>query len=340
LKGGTRVAARERMIRSTLVIGALLLSACSPALQVEPERRASDLYFKTVGNPKNRAVVFLHGGPGASSYAFEAAVADALALRGNFVVSYDQRGSGRSPDGTAEDYRYAKSTQDLDDLIHSLDLKNPVLLGYSFGGTVAMKYLELHPGVARGVVLLATPIDFPNVYSNVHERCVDQYRGVLALGKAREVEALHARMFPRGLVAPYGYTGADIAQTMEHATTCGLMRPRVATAEALKLWASLLGADRELVSSIEGAVGDGYQRNDHVGYLDFVAQVGAKGAPIRGIYGDEDGLFSAHQLTQISTLLGPDRFSSIHGASHGVFIDRRTEFLDALSKHLDAFASN
>src|SRR5690242_6494442 len=57
----------------------------------------SDLSYRVFGDVHAPPVVFLHGGPGATSYGFELTAAPEIAARGYYVVAYDQRGSGRSP---------------------------------------------------------------------------------------------------------------------------------------------------------------------------------------------------------------------------------------------------
>ena len=53
-----------------------------------------------------------------------------------------------------------------------------------------------------------------------------------------------------------------------------------------------------------------------------------------GIYGDEDGLFDPEQLERIEKQIGADRFSVSPSASHAVFIDRQTVFIDTLISFL------
>src|SRR5262245_58879312 len=96
--------------------------------------KKTDLFYRTFGDSSRQPVIFMHGGPGSSDIAFEVSGAQALADRGFFVVTYDQRGGGRSPKGTREQYSYAGASQDLDDLIGALKLKSPALLPNSFGG--------------------------------------------------------------------------------------------------------------------------------------------------------------------------------------------------------------
>ena len=58
----------------------------------------------------------MHGGPGGNSYLFEATAGDALG-RSFHVLSYDRRGTGRSPDGVAADFSFARASEDLHQLV-------------------------------------------------------------------------------------------------------------------------------------------------------------------------------------------------------------------------------
>jgi proline iminopeptidase len=301
----------------------------------------TDLFHKTFGKPTDRAVVFLHGGPGANSFSFEGSVAEALAARGNFVVTYDQRGSGRSPAATPQDFTFKKVTQDLDDLIHALGLKSPILIGHSWGGTLAVKFLETRPAVAKGAVLVGNPVDHPDSIFNIHERCAAIYKKRLSFGKVQEITELNTRMFPSGLKPPYQFSTEDFEATMKHALGCGLDFPSPPTLSGTAMWARLLkSSDRALLTSVEPAAGASYQINEHLLYAEFSLQFRQLRPKLYGIYGDEDGLFSEKQTAQISSLISPEHFTLVHRASHFVYIDQQEEFLTVLTKYLDALAGS
>jgi proline iminopeptidase len=56
---------------------------------------AQSLYIKTFGNPKDKPLLFLHGGPGYNAVNFEQSTADKLSKSGFYVIIYDRRGEGR-----------------------------------------------------------------------------------------------------------------------------------------------------------------------------------------------------------------------------------------------------
>ena len=59
------------------------------------------IYSKAFGDPKNDPIIYLHGGPGYNSMGFEITTAQKLSENGFYVIVYDRRGEGRSPDEQA-----------------------------------------------------------------------------------------------------------------------------------------------------------------------------------------------------------------------------------------------
>lgn len=314
--------------------------APSPTPPADPNANAgapsTDLYHAAFGDPKNQAVVFVHGGPGSNSVMLEdSGVAGALASAGYYVVTYDQRGSGRSPRGVASDFTFDKSAKDLDDLIHSLKLERPILMGHSFGGTLVLNYLERHPDVAKGALTIANPVDFPDSYFNVHELCTSFFKKRLKVLDLQSVSELHLAMFPKGLEPPFTFTAEEIGKTMQMAKSCMLYLPTFPTAHAAATWARLtLGPNGDLMNSIEPAVGNGFQDNEHVGYQQFVPVLAKHAAHIYGIYGDQDGMLTASQLERITTTLSPSHVTVLEGAGHFLWVDQEDPFLRAATTYL------
>ena len=100
-------------------------------------------------------LLLLHGGPGSDHSGFRPYF-DRFADT-HQVVYLDHRGNGRS------DQRRDPSGWDLDtwadDVVRfcdALDIADPVVLGLSFGGFVAMRYGARHPDHASKIVLMST----------------------------------------------------------------------------------------------------------------------------------------------------------------------------------------
>ena len=69
------------------------------------------------------------------------------------VVAVDQRGHGQTAK-PIEGYDYATITSDLRAAVVALRLKRPVVVGHSWGASVAVSYAVAHPSEVEGIVLL------------------------------------------------------------------------------------------------------------------------------------------------------------------------------------------
>jgi predicted alpha/beta-fold hydrolase len=94
---------------------------------------AQSLYIKTFGNPKDKPLLFLHGGPGYNSVNFEQTTADRLSKSGFYVIVYDRRGEGRSLDNNAK-FTFEQTFDDINTILAEKKIEKVSLLGHSFGG--------------------------------------------------------------------------------------------------------------------------------------------------------------------------------------------------------------
>ncbi len=100
-------------------------------------------------------VVLLHGGPGMDHTLYKSGVLPDLTDVAQ-VVYYDHRGNGRSDAGDRADWTLDVWADDVVRLCDALGIERPVVIGESFGGFVAQRYLARHPDHPAAVGLLAT----------------------------------------------------------------------------------------------------------------------------------------------------------------------------------------
>jgi len=123
--------------------------------------RDGNLYFvmdgsdDDVSNLKSQSkpiLVALHGGPGGSHRSLRPLLSN---LSSEVCVIYiDQRGSGQSFHAPRGTYTLKNNVHDLEDFRNFLDVDHINLLGYSYGGMVAMSYAIQYPeSVARLIVV-------------------------------------------------------------------------------------------------------------------------------------------------------------------------------------------
>jgi proline iminopeptidase len=99
-------------------------------------------------------LLLLHGGPGFDHSAFRPyfhRLADIAQ-----VVYYDHRGHGRSDRRPASEWTLDTFADDVVRLCDALGIVKPIVLGQSFGGFVAQRYIERHPDHPSKVILSST----------------------------------------------------------------------------------------------------------------------------------------------------------------------------------------
>lgn len=96
-------------------------------------------------------IVVLHGGPGADHTLFKPIFTAATAFAQ--VIYLDQRGSGRSDRGDARSWTWERWADDVIAFCDVLEIADPVLLGTSSGGWVALTAALRHPDRLSKLVL-------------------------------------------------------------------------------------------------------------------------------------------------------------------------------------------
>lgn len=97
-----------------------------------------ELYHTAFGPEDAPRLLFLHGGPGASH---DYMLPQMLELADDYrLIFYDQRGGGRSKDDDRSPISWKTHVTDLAALVRELSLEPLTLVGYSWGGLLAMLY--------------------------------------------------------------------------------------------------------------------------------------------------------------------------------------------------------
>ncbi|TNC72962.1 prolyl aminopeptidase [Rubellimicrobium roseum] len=112
------------------------------------------VWVRPWGEPGGHPVLFLHGGPGSGCNPSQQRLFDPARHRVAFV---DQRGAGRSLPPRA---RHANTTAhllaDLERVREHLGVERWLVVGGSWGATLALAYAQAHPERVTGLVLRAT----------------------------------------------------------------------------------------------------------------------------------------------------------------------------------------
>lgn len=131
-----------------------------------------EIYVETVGRADGVPVVYLHGGPGSGCQPDHRKLFDPLRFH---AVLFDQRGAGRSnPKGSREANTLQHLIADMEVIRQTLGFERWLVVGGSWGATLALAYAEAHPDRVEGIVLRAT-----------------------FLGTRRELDDVFLKMLPR-----------------------------------------------------------------------------------------------------------------------------------------------
>ena len=104
-------------------------------------------------------VLLVHGGPGSYDHSYLTPHFGRLTAQAQ-VVYLDLRGHGRSARTPVADWTFEACADDLRAFCDTLGIADPVVLGHSFGGCVALLYAARHPDHPAGLVLQSTMARF------------------------------------------------------------------------------------------------------------------------------------------------------------------------------------
>ena len=114
------------------------------------------VYWEVCGNPQGLPALFLHGGPGSGCSPNDRRWFDPAVYR---IVLFDQRGCGRSRplasdiDADLSSNNTHSLLRDIEKLRIYLGVESWLLLGLSWGTTLALAYAQARPQRVRAIVL-------------------------------------------------------------------------------------------------------------------------------------------------------------------------------------------
>jgi proline iminopeptidase len=122
--------------------------------QLLPVSDGHEIHVETVGRADGIPAVYLHGGPGSGCQPDHRRLFDPERFH---AVLFDQRGAGRSrPKGRLAANTLAHLIADMETIRESLGFKRWMIVGGSWGATLALAYAETHPARVSGIALRAT----------------------------------------------------------------------------------------------------------------------------------------------------------------------------------------
>lgn len=223
---------------------------------------------------------------------------------------------------------FEETISDLDQLIGKYQLQKVSLLGHSFGGIVSTLYAQACPGKVERLILIGALFSQQESYDHILQTI-----GKLAIAKIDTVSIRQISLIRRmdsgsadyrkqiyGLASDYGYF--DMTEP---------------TKESVQLRSAYLASD----------FGKNNVRNDQAPLLFYTNEkkvslnikpvlkdLQEKKIKLFGIYGKDDRIFSAKQITDISKIVGITHFDLIENCSHYPFVDQQRLFIADVVKFM------
>ena len=113
-----------------------------------------EVYVESVGRADGVPAVYLHGGPGSGCQPDHRRLFDPERFH---AILFDQRGAGKSrPKGRRADNTLPHLIADMEMIRERFGISRWMIVGGSWGATLALAYAQAHPDRVSGIVLRAT----------------------------------------------------------------------------------------------------------------------------------------------------------------------------------------
>jgi proline iminopeptidase len=157
-----------------------------------PAGDGHEIYVESVGRLDGIATVYLHGGPGSGCQPDHRRLFDPERFH---AVLFDQRGAGKSrPKGQRDHNTLAHLIADMELIREHFGLNRWMVVGGSWGATLALAYAQMHPDRVSGIVLRATFLGtrteldgaFLDVLPRFYPDLSDDFLGLLSVEERRQ----------------------------------------------------------------------------------------------------------------------------------------------------------
>jgi len=175
---------------------------------LETDDKFHSIYVEECGNRNGLPIVYLHGGPGGSIGPKNRSYFNPKKYR---IILFDQRGSGKSkPKGSLKKNTTNNLIVDMEKIRNILKIKKWIIVGGSWGSTLALIYSINHPNrvlgmVLRGVFLgtkdeaywafhYASKYFYPEIIDMIENKLKEKNKKIfLKLGKMLESKQINSR---------------------------------------------------------------------------------------------------------------------------------------------------
>lgn len=288
---------------------------------------SQNIYTKTFGKSKDKAIIFLHGGPGYNCVNFEATTAQQLADHGFFVIVYDRRGEGRSNDPNSK-FTFKETFDDLNNIYLKFSLTKATLIGHSFGGVVATLFAETYPKKVQSIILVGAPVSLQSTFKNIISKSKSIYQT-----KKDSVNLNYISMLEHMDIATIEYS----SYCFVHAMLNGFYTPKNPSTEAKNIYSKFRSDTlfSKYASQMSYAAPQGFWKHENYTTIDLTKNLKAlqkKKIRLFGLYGKDDGLYSIQQVADLQSLIGSNNLKYFDNCSHNVFMDQQILFIEQIKK--------
>jgi len=290
---------------------------------------AQEIYSQAYGNPKDKPILFLHGGPGYNSVMFELTTAQELANNGFYVIVYDRRGEGRSVDTSAK-FTFEQTCNDILNLYNKYNLEEAVLIGHSFGGIAATIFAENYPDKVKSIVLVAAPVSLQETFKTIIATSKAIYES-----KNDSINLNYIAMLEKMDTSTIQYSSYCFMHAMQN----GFYTPKHMSENAKNIYAQFKSDTLMMKYSTQMTyqAPQGFWNNENYTTINLktnLQKLKQSGIEIYALYGKDDGLYSANQVNDLKSIVGDGNLKYFENCSHNVFIDQQAQFIEALKNWL------
>jgi pimeloyl-ACP methyl ester carboxylesterase len=261
------------------------------------------LFYRSIGT--GEPIVILHGLYGSSDNWLT--VGKAIALK-NRIISLDQRNHGQSPHTAS--HNYALMSDDLDEFMKSENIQNPIIIGHSMGGKVAMRYCLEHPDKVKGLVVVdISPEEYTERKQSATSH-LEEHRKIVNALLAMPLDSLESR------------NDADTNLSLSIPQTRirqFLLKNLKRNKDGAFYWALNLDAiQQNLFALMEGINSKGYTYN----------------GPTLFIKGSESDYITEESRNKIQNIFPNAQLRTIQDAGHWVHAEQTSKFVELLQNFL------
>lgn len=154
------------------------------------------LKIKEYGNPQGIPVIFLHGGPGSQTNKNCIRFFD---KRRYHVVIFDQRGCGSSrPLGELANNNTQELVNDIDKIRHHCGFKKVVLVGGSWGATLALLYMIKYPDKVISFIVTGFTLLKETLFTNrLQSQFPEDWNQFMKLGYPKDLKKTINKYFQK-----------------------------------------------------------------------------------------------------------------------------------------------